>query len=115
MTILDAIKVSWPILVALILVTVWLANVASSARNNEKHLQEFKDNYSKDRNSLSGGIKEVKEAQEKSEEKLELKLDQFSNKTDAQLSKLYDQINQANNSLAEMKGRLYSKSSEGTT
>lgn len=110
-TTLDILKASWPLVLSLVSLTVWLASLSFSAKRTEKDFREFRTlEYTADMSELSRAIKEVQASQERSEEKLERKLDLMSSRSDSQLQKVYDELNKTTILLAELKGRLYSKS-----
>lgn len=107
---MNLIQRAWPVIITMVLTILWLAEVNSRSRRTQEDFKDFKEReYEKDKADLLGAIRSVQDSQERSEEKLEAKLDQMATKSEVQLNKLYDQLNQANFLLAEVKGRLYPK------
>lgn len=104
----EVVKAGWPIVIALVGVTFWVAGVYFMAKGTKDKLQEFlKGQFPVEKNALLEAIKQVKEAQIRSEERLESKLDKMSTDTDQKLDRLFEKQNQTNATLAEIKGRLY--------
>lgn len=104
---LEFLRAGWPIVLALVMLIIWVATEASLNKHTRSDFKEFTSKeYPRDKDSLVGAIKEVRDAQEKSEARLEAKLDKISEQSSSQLEKVYNEINRTNILLAEMKGRL---------
>ena len=107
---IEVLKAGWPILAGFVGLVAWLTGIAIMAKQTKEDLVDFKNReYSEDKNVLRVVITELKADQEKFEEKLESKLDKMAEKSNAQLEKVYMEINKVSTFLAELKGRLDSR------
>lgn len=110
---IEVVRAGWPIVLGLIGAIVYIANVAFQSKQTAADFKSFKEkDYTDDKHEFSDSIKMLAETQRRAEEKLEARLNQMASKSDAQLNKVYEKLNETNILLAEMKGRLYPKSQD---
>ena len=103
----EVIRAAWPIVVAMIGAVIWLARLSFMAHQNKQDFKDFKEKeYAKDQSEVVNAVKELRDSQKASEEKLEEKLDAISLRHDVQLNKVYEEINKSNILLAKMEGQL---------
>lgn len=100
---LEVIKAGYPLIAGLVICIVWIARVQFITMQNKKDVEDLKLAH---KSGSDGLYESIKEAEREFERKFEKVLEKF----DGHLVKVYEEINKTNIHLAEMKGRLYSKS-----
>lgn len=112
---IELIKAGWPIVLGLIGLALFVGDSRTTLKEVRSSFENFKDKqYEKDRIETHDYIKSVQASHSEFERKIEAKLDQMMSKSDAQLEKVYEKVNEMTKSLAEVKGRLYSDRKEPT-
>jgi hypothetical protein len=104
---LDVIRTIWPILLALITVVIWLGGTHFITKQTRDDFREFRQReYSSDKAEIMDAIKDSCNSQEKTEIRLEAKLEKMGEMSQAMLGRVHEEVSKLNIALARVEGKL---------